>query len=210
MFQQQIEKMSFAATRRCIEVFFTNQQYCSSENAFRLFLSILKVHSENINFSVIHNYVSGSQDFQLALSEHPECRELFVELVELFRKDPEIGKLSRLQSFLTISKHYIILTSRSSGNNLLDMAFQEYGVRSNELISLMQELYPKVLQQYDRISDTFIIKYTNFVRQTKHITPEQLDQVLTLLSKSDKPNLKIIELFLAEKQKAGPSQKKIE
>lgn len=24
MFQQQIEKMSFAATRRCIEVFFTN------------------------------------------------------------------------------------------------------------------------------------------------------------------------------------------
>ena len=32
----------------------------------------------------------------MALSEHPECRELFVELVELFRKDSEIAKLSRL------------------------------------------------------------------------------------------------------------------
>lgn len=55
------------------------------------------------------------------------------------------------------------------------MAFLEYGVRSNELISLMQEIYPRVLKEYQNVSDAFIIKYANFVRLTKHITPQQLD-----------------------------------
>lgn len=85
------------------------------------------------------------------------------------------------------------------------MALLEYGVKTQELIDLMQEIYPTVMSNYDHVSNAFIIKYANFVRQSKDITQEQLEDVLALLSKSAKPNLKIIELFLAEK-KTGEKQ----
>ena len=88
------------------------------------------------------------------------------------------------------------------------MALLEYRVKSQELIDLMQEIYPNVIEKYENISGAFIIKYANFVRNSKDITQEQLEQVLELLSKSPNPNMKIIELFIAEKENAKKSSKK--
>ena len=87
------------------------------------------------------------------------------------------------------------------------MALLEYGVKVQEFVNLMQDIYPGVIKNYDHVSDVFIIKYANFVRQSKDITQEQLEQVLQLLSKSKTPNLKIIELFVAEKNGTNPQKK---
>jgi hypothetical protein len=97
--------MPFAAVRKCLEVYFSTKEFTESENCLKFLNFVIETNKANINYSVLHNFITGSTQFLSSLKKHPEVRQQFLSLVELLKNDPELHKLSRLQSYLTISKY---------------------------------------------------------------------------------------------------------
>lgn len=89
------------------------------------------------------------------------------------------------------------------------MKLAENNVYIDNLIDLMQDNYEMVIEKYNGVNPGLMLKFSNFMRIRNKITNQQLKQVMDLLSKAERPNLNIMEMFMTSSIGVKKSNKKV-
>jgi hypothetical protein len=67
--------MPFSAVRRILGVYFRSQEFTKSENCLKFMNFVIYQNRDNINYSVLHNYLAASSELKINLKHNYELRE---------------------------------------------------------------------------------------------------------------------------------------